>query len=230
MKRKFISSKFVRVVTLGSMMVVVSILVAWAVHTMFTIRNVEVVGDGIDVVIDRRKLPGNLLFFPSRQIGEALAKEYPLIASVRITKKYPSTLTIILTARKPLVILGTGSDLYSLDGEGFVIRQYPDETNLPRIYLAVQPLVPGSQVKDGSVRNAVRFIRETTDLLNISEVRMYDTIALVAEANRMRIVFRVDADVSNLVRTLQMMISGFRIKGKLPAVIDVRFNKPVVTF
>ncbi len=230
MKRKFILRKFGKLVTLGLAAIAVSVMFGWMAQYIFTIRSVEVIGDNIDIAVNLKTLPNNLLFFPTRQIEDALKREYPLIASVHIRKKFPSTIVITVERRKPFVLVGTQNDLYSLDEQGVVIRQYPDETDLPRVTIPVRALMPGSRVLDPAVQTAVGFIRESADFLTIREVRMYDTIALVADAGRMRIMFRANADVSVLVRTLQTMISGFRIKGKLPSSIDVRFDKPVVVF
>ena len=48
------------------------------------------------------------------------------------------------------------------------------------------------------------------------------------EIQQLDIFFPQDGDIVEHIRTLQTLFTGFRIKGVLPAHIDLRFGKPVV--
>lgn len=230
MKRIFAWRRFGRVLLLGVVVIALCALFSFGVNGLFTIENVEVHGDGIQIEIDKTKLSSNLLFFPSDQEIELLRKEYPLIKSVSIQKKFPHTLVITFTTRKPFAIVGIGSERYSLDEEGIVLRQYPDEINLPAIYIAVSGLVPGTKVTNPGIVNAVQLMHQMVDSMKILDIRVHDSTALLAQTEQMSILFSQHADIPKLIHTLQTMISGFRIKGKLPIIIDLRFDKPVITY
>jgi hypothetical protein len=208
----------------------VCVLSYWAMRRAFTIRNVEVAGDGISIEIDASRLPGNLLFFPVDQISKELLDDYPLAGSVNIRKKYPDTIVIIASVRTPFVIAGTGDETYILDDEGVVLTQYPSGIDLPVISLAMPPLPPGKRVTDEAILSSISFIRLLMPTMRVFRISGEDATSLRAQTDTMSIVFSRNADIPLILRTLQQVITGFRIKGSLPKTVDLRFNKPVVTF
>lgn len=230
MRRAFAWRKFARIFVLLIVILFVSGFFVWGVNAIFTIRNVEVASEGIGVVVDQAKLPRNLLFFPVDNVTQQILQDYPLVGSVIIKKKYPSTLVITAVPRKPFAIAGDGREMYALDADGVALTKYPDNTGLPVINIAMPALPPGAIPSDPAVMAAIRFLRETASIVTVSDIVMVDSSSLRAQGESMSIVFPQHADMPALARTLQTMISGFRIKGKLPSTIDLRFDKPVVTF
>lgn len=218
-----------RIVALSGFIFLMSGLFSWGVNTIFTIRNVEVSGEAVNIVIDPVKLPRNLLFFPVDSVTEQILKAYPLVKSVTLKKRYPSTLIVIITPRKPFAIVGVEKEIYALDADGVVLGKYPNNTDLPTITIALSPMQPGDRVADRAVTAAIGFLRETASMTSVSDIVIHDASSLRAYADTMSIVFPQHADMRTLARTLQTMISGFRIKGTLPKTIDFRFDKPVIT-
>lgn len=230
MRRSFAWRKFGRTVALILGVIGVSTLFSWGVNGLFTIKNVEVSGEGIQIVVNPAKLPRNILFFPVDGVRQQILKDYPLVGSVTVKKKYPSTLIITAVPRKPFAIAGVGTETYALDEDGVVLTKYPSQSGLPTIAIAMPALQPGEKISDTGAFAAINFLRETAPMLTVSDIIIYDNLSLRAQAGSMSIVFPQNADIPALARTLQTMIAGFRIKGKLPAIIDLRFDKPVVTF
>ncbi|MBI3955807.1 FtsQ-type POTRA domain-containing protein, partial [Candidatus Gottesmanbacteria bacterium] len=194
------------------------------------ITMVEMSGEGIAVAVDETRLPKNLLFFPVSDVRDQILKENPFVGSVSLRKKYPGTLVITAVPRKPFVIVGVGRETYALDAQGVVLSQYPSAADLPVIHLSMPPVHPGDTVADPIVLTAVRFLRETASVLRVWEIAPFESSGLQARAEGMSIRFAQDADGALLARTLQTVMAGFRIKGKLPTVVDLRFDKPVVKF
>lgn len=230
MRRAFVWRNYGRIVAFSVLVLTVSGVFTWGVNAIFTIRRVEVSGEGIAIAVDQTKVPKNLLFFPIEQVTRQILKEYPLVGSVVMKKKYPSTLLITAVPRKPFTVVGVGGEIYAVDADGVVLSQYPNLTNMPFIRIAAAPLQPGLVIADRNITAAIGFLRATAATVTVSEVTPYDGSSLQARSETMSIVFLQHADMLTLARTLQMMISGFRIKGKLPTTIDLRFDKPVVTF
>ena len=137
---------------------------------------------------------------------------------------------ITAVPRKPFVIAGIDRETYLLDEQGIVLKQYPLETGLPVIRIAVGGVLPGVKISDQAVLASVNFMRETQNFLPIRDITMNDTSSLRAQSAMMSIMFPQHADIPFLIRTLQTVIAGFRIKGTLPTTVDLRFDKPVVTF
>lgn len=230
MRREFVGRKFGRIVIVLIGVGAICGFFSWGINGIFTIRNVEVAGEGIQVEVDEATLPRNLLFFPVEKVTQQLLRDYALAGSVIIQKKYPNTLRITAIARKPFVIAGIGRETYLLDEQGIVLIQYPLEKGLPLIRIALGGVLPGVKISDQAVLASVNFMRETQNIIPIRDVTLNDTTSLRAQSATMSIVFTQHADIPLLVRTLQTVIAGFRIKGTLPTTVDLRFDKPVVTF
>ncbi len=208
----------------------VSAFLSWGIHTVFTIRSVEVVGEGVRVSVDPEKMPRNLLFFPVARVKDELLRDYPLIADMRITKKYPGTLVVMATLRSPMALVGLGSNLYAIDKEGVVLEEYSKKANIPQILIDVPPVLSGKRVTDTRIVAALSFLLETEGSIPITRITPGEGDTLLATDGVMNILFPQKSDMQAIVRTLQTMLVGFRIKGRLPTTLDLRFDKPVVTF
>lgn len=199
--------------------------------SFFTLRNIEVIGTGIELVVDQEKLPRSLLFFPSERTRKELISQNPVLADLKITKRYPSTLVITPTIREPFARLYGKERAVLLDAQGIVLADAGASTiPLPRINVPAEGLRVGQKVTDKSVNQSLTFLSGTKDILSSHEFTSLDGGSIRASTEQLDILFTQDADLSTLIPTLQTLLNGFRIKGTLPAQIDLRFDKPVVTF
>lgn len=230
MRRAFAWRKFGRTVVIVGIIFLLSGMFAWGINNVFTVRNIVVEGIGLGIEVDQSKLSKNLIFFPVDQVTRQILNDYPRVGSVTITKKYPDTLVVRALPRKPFVIAGIENETYALDDNGVVLIQYPSQKDLPRIAMAMGPLQLGTTVTDSAVMAAVNFLRQTQTVIDVSEIIMHDNTSLQAKTTTLSILFSQRTPSAVLARTLQTLIAGFRIKGKLPTTIDLRFDKPVVTF
>lgn len=208
----------------------VSALLSWIVNTVFTIRSIEVVGEGVHISVDPEKMPRNLLFFPVERVKNDLLRDYPTIASITIKKKYPGTLVVTATVRVPKAIVNALNDTYTIDKEGIVLESFPEKVGLPLIWIDAPPVPLGKRVTDSRVTAALAILRETEGIIMLTRITSEEGDTLLATDGEMNIFFPQKSDIHAIVRTLQTMLVGFRIKGALPASIDLRFDKPVVIF
>lgn len=219
-----------RIIALSTFIILVSGLLSWSVNALFTIRNVEVTGGYVSMIIDPAKLPRNILFFPIDTVRNQILKDYPLVRSVTIRRRYPSTIIITITQRTPFAVVGRDNEIYAIDEEAVVLGKYPTTKDLPTVSIPLPPMQPGDRISDQAITTAVGFLRETASILPVSDIVLHDDASLRAQAVTMSIVFAQRADTHSLARSLQTMITGFRIRGTLPTTIDFRFDKPVVIF
>lgn len=208
----------------------VSALLSWAVNTVFIVRSIEVVGAGVDISVDPEKMPRNLLFFPVERVKDDLLRDYPTIASITMKKKYPGTLIIMVTLRVPKAIVTAANSTYAIDKEGVVLEEYPEKTLLPIVRIDAPPVPLGKRVTDPRTLAALSFLRETEGSIAITRITSGEGDTLQATDGVMNILFPQKSDIQTIARTLQTMLVGFRIRGALPASIDLRFDKPVVIF
>jgi cell division protein FtsQ len=71
------------------------------------------------------------------------AKPYPLVESVSASPSFPSSLTIHVTERRPIGLIGSGSSAVAVAGDGTILRGAPaDHLHLPGMPLSSPPKGP----------------------------------------------------------------------------------------
>lgn len=191
---------------------------AWHLaRKIFRIDTMFVVGDAASIALNERLLVKNLLFFPTEAFRASLLSNNPLLKDVRITKKFPDGLLIELVTRKPIAVVSRDGSLVPVDEDGSLVENGEIE-NLPRVFL-----------EEPALGQALQFIAECAPLA-VSEITIHDSTSLRAAIGTTDIYFPQSGDIREKVTTLQTLFDQFRIKGTLPATIDLRFDKPVVTF
>lgn len=215
----------------GSILLGLFIFLAYeASNRVFALNNIEVVGAGIDIHVDQQRLPQNVLLFPTHTLEQALQQAYPLLARVRVKKKFPHTIRIELSLRDPVVALQTGERTVLLDMYGYVVSYDPPQERLPSIHIDAPPATLGAQVSDVRVKGAIDFVVAGKTVVTVDSITEADRSSLRVKSATLDIFIPQQGPVSEKVATLQTLMTGFRIKGVLPAVIDLRFDKPIITF
>lgn len=198
---------------------------------LFEIKTISIIGSGLSVSIDQNKITKNLLFFPAAKLRQQILHDQPLISEVIFKKKYPHTLIIEALPRVASARFEDGGRVVLVDKSGVILGDAATRSNLPLLIFNIGiPLTPGTEIKDKSVLGALSFINITQDFLNIENIVQADSLSLRATLGKTEIFFPQQGDLRQIQTTLQTLFSGFRIKGTLPTVVDLRFAKPIVTF
>lgn len=191
-----------------------------AIQKQFRIQKVEVVGAQITVVIDEDKMNKNLLFFPAQKVRMEFLAQNPLLKDIHIRKKFPHTIEIIAYTRNPVARVALSDREVVVDGNGVILGS--SQTEHQRL-----PIIMGIGEDNESLQWSLTIINGVADIFSITNI---DSTTLLAKANGIDIYFPQSEIILGKVATLQTLITGFRIKGNLPKVIDLRFDKPIVTF
>jgi hypothetical protein len=197
---------------------------------LFTIRNVEVVGEGISVFVDEERFVKNLLLFPSEALRAQLLRDYPLLADVEIRKKFPNTLVVVARPRAPLAQIISEGKVYEVAKGAVVLGPGSGGSGLPRGYFPLRAYSAGDIILEPQVVAFVAFLDAFPQRGEVAESAPLDGASIQIKFAEVNIYIAQDADIISKASTLQTLIAGFRIKGTLPAVIDLRFDKPIVTF
>lgn len=194
--------------------------VGMAIQKQFRIQKVEVVGAQISVIIDEDKMNKNLLFFPTKKVRMQLLKQNPLLKNIVIQKIFPHTIRIVATSRRPIAIIAESHLL--VDSEGVILGAGETADNsLPLVYVAMA---------DPALRQSLEILRGLGKENGIVSITKGTSGTLLAKTSTIDIYFPQNDTILDKVATLQTLLAGFRIKGILPNVIDLRFDKPIVTF
>ncbi len=196
------------------------------------IKKIEMIGDAAVVVIDEHLLSTSLLFFPSHRMAQKIQENNPLIRSIQLKKKFPSTLVIQVVKRKPIAVLDTEGYEYGIDDEGVILTKdvAPYDTNLPLIQIPVGVVRVGSLITDGRIVQAIHLLNLLPASITISHITAPDRLSLLVRYKTTDILFPQQGDLMYITDTLQTLIAGFTIKGIMPKVIDLRYSKPIVQF
>ncbi len=230
-KRAVFLRKFGRIV--GYVLLFTAFLgaVYWVGIRAFTVKNIVVIGENIQVQVDESKLPRTLFLFPSGTIRAQLLAANPILADIQFQKKYPHTLVIVPTLRAASVRLIAASREVSLDAGGIVLSDADASSqSLPRLVVPITTLRIGEKITDRRVAAAIAFIIGMRAIMPVRVVSVEDETSLRAKSDKLDILFPQEEPTSALLATLQTLLSGFRIKGTLPTFIDLRFDKPIIKF
>lgn len=213
---------------------VVSLLVIAALGTvgldrLFTLRQIEVVGDPIQIQVDKDRLGKNLFFLQTAQLEQQLLASYPLLGTVTFSKSFPSTLVLHVTLRQPYVYVVSQSHQYLVDRDGIVLSESDKGSSLPRMIFDIGIQSIGSKITDSRVVGALQFLTALSDGIVVESILEKDSASILATMGHTNIFLPQKGDLKVKAGTLQTIVMGFRIKGTLPTVIDLRFEKPIVT-
>ena len=206
----------------------VSILLPLGVIHSLQIKNIEVAGDNLKIIIDNTSFPKNLLFFPSERIAQQLKQSNPLVDTVSFKKKFPNTLIILVKQRKPFARLKTPSQQLLLGRSGVVIGDDINNLALPELRFDIRIYHLGEIVSDTGIIAALKILSALPSDIPVDYLTPYDNSSIRARVANIDILFSQSNPIEAPVNTLQTLLAGFRIKGIMPARIDLRFDKPVI--
>lgn len=196
---------------------------------IFTVRSVVVDAPGMAIALDYSKMSYNLFFVPTEALRREIMDQYPLLEDVRFEKKFPSTLVIRLKKRAPVAVLLSSKTWYALDRNGNVVGIGEKVSGLPVLRMEAGAFGLGSAVRDVRVSAALRFYTALGGVIPVSEFTVREDGSIRATYGNTSIFIPQTGDQKAKADTLQIIVEGFRIKGTLPTVIDLRFDKPIIT-
>jgi len=196
---------------------------------IFQVKHVLVTGDPVQLEINQSIFVNNILFFPTDSVIRQLKLDNPLVKTVEIRKKFPSTLEFVIYKRTPIAEIVTDGIQLGIDEE-CVITEAALHNLLPVITLTIPLARIGATVKHPMVVQAVALINKTKSSIQWSSIEMFETQSIRARSGQTDILITQTSDLQQVLDTLQTLMDGFRIKGTIPKSIDFRFGKPIVKF
>jgi len=193
----------------------------------------------------------NLIFLKKEEIRKKFLNTHHIVKNLKIKKVLPNKLVFELEKRKEVAVLGfelkleeketassgkpvfeTTKDFFLVDEEGVVIKKENDPL-LPLILLSEQlSLNVGQQVPQREIVEAIKFL--TTLRLNLLEPKIakitspYSLTVWLKDGEE--VVFSLKKEIQVQVDSLQFILSRSKIEGKEIKKIDLRFDKPVVSY
>lgn len=204
------------------------VVVVWIIF-LFNLKRVFLVSsreiEGLTILNNK-----NILFLNENSISQSLLEKNHDVKTLTLRKKYPDTLEINVYFRTQFVkVVNFNSSVY-LDSEGILLSEAEDFPGLPVIDIQNMVLTQ-NQKTDWRVLNALEFVKlgKIADISieriiidqNSSTFKMFLTSGT-------QVFVPLSSDPANIIASLQIIVSRFRIEGKFVSKIDFQFDKPIV--
>lgn len=199
---------------------------------LFRVKSIEIIGEGIEnIQIDETRFSPNLLFFPKEQLIAELLKVYPQLMNVEIRKKFPHTLVLVLPQRQAVARIESSGRFVLLSADAVVLGPATADVLLPLLRIPLDSIPQrGGKTEDVRILSALKILESFDKDRKPSLIDIYDEASLRAKIDKTDIIFAHNSDLTQRLATLQTLLVGFRIQARMPARIDLRYQKPVVTF
>lgn len=209
------------------------LLIASAGLFFLGISNVEVVGGNgcVDqkAIIDQFR-GKNLLTISPKTTELAIKESYKCVKFVTVQKKYPTILKITVEIDRPIVKVGD-KNIY-LTENGFVLEN-ADQKNLPAIFFDREvEFKVGEKLADETSLFTLLLISqiEKTDFVATSARILNPGLISVYNRENQAVIFTSEKEAEKQVDALQLVLSESRIDPSKIEKIDLRFEKPTITY
>ena len=174
----------------------------------------------------------NIFLFKTRTLALRVGKQEPALADVTVTKHLPDRLQITVVSRQPFALLiDPQGEAVVVDTAGMALPVPAREFTGPKLRTASLPVI-GEVTADSQVTAGLRLI----ELLQLSYIPFEyisypDKISLTTQlTNKVIATFSAQKDLSGQVDSLQYILHHSRMEDKAVTGIDLRFQKPIITF
>lgn len=171
----------------------------------------------------------NIFWLNDKTISEQIKATDPKIKEVLIQKKFPGKILVEIKSRQALAAIAVADKFFLVDKEGLVFDEKKEIGGLPILNLGLQNISVGSRIDN----------RYKSIFLTLEALRGKDKISRILAAEEelkieieggTLVLFPLQNEVETKVNALQTILDRFRIEGKRPSKIDLRFEKPIVSF
>ena len=181
-------------------------------------------------VFDALKNSQNLFFISQRKLEDTLKSQYTCIGTLEVKKIFPSELQVNITAKEPVVKIEGTSLMITDDGqvvEGILAK------DKPIFFLPSEvKVVLGQKISQQAIIFAVGATSKLlkSDFLPVNiRITGKDDVAIYNQQGQLAI-FSSKKDKEEQVDSLQQVISKAKIESAKIAKIDLRFDKPVISY
>ncbi len=171
----------------------------------------------------------NFFLLKPEEIAGKIKTQDLKIEEVKIERVFPGKLLVKIQTRLPLAAVKTQDGYFLIDKEGLIFDQQKESGVIPTLNLGLQNPKVGSRIDETEevVLKILAFLKGKEDILFITK-EADDYFLQLTEG--LSILFPGKDETQEKLDSLQMMLTRFKIEGKRPIKIDLRFAKPVISF
>lgn len=175
----------------------------------------------------------NIFEIEPRSLYKQILSRHPEVLTVKVIKRPPSRLAIIVKNRKPFLQVKLGQ-YYPLDQSGFVLP-FPSNFRLQKLPLVIglspQDLTVGKQCNSPKLIKAIRIIRLLKNKFRLNYIKF--DLDVSDEANILLYIDGIEIRMGRehfdeKLKKLVQILNDIERKGLQPKFIDLRFDKAVI--
>ena len=177
-----------------------------------------------------------MIFLPDQSLQELVKNRFPQVQSIKFKKQFFHTINAVIFFSKPVIAISSvqqpnGSVWYLLDAQYGLVGQTNTPSMLPRLE------VPPSQWQfidhvyiASAGTKAVTLLRYLS--VNYPQItgQLSLSFDLRVTIGHTLVIFSTDKDPAVSVATLQLALRDPTIQKSPPAIIDLRFQNPVLSY
>lgn len=159
--------------------------------------------------------------------------KYPGFDLLEVRKVIPNKIQIVLNEKGPSVALRfERDDNYYLVDNGGTVLETKQTSNLPVLFINKKiSLYVGRRVDWEPVINSIKTVDSLRlRSLEVSSAKVVSEKSLEAIIDGTTVIFSLSGDLEYQLDSLQLIFSRTKIEGKRPKKIDLRFDKPFLTY
>ncbi|MFA5769976.1 MAG: FtsQ-type POTRA domain-containing protein [Patescibacteria group bacterium] len=213
-------------------------LIIFFVNRFFLIKNIHLISDKKLSLVNKDKLINkSSLFINQEQIAKIIIKENFLLKSATVEKVWPDTLKISVTFYEPCALLVVNNGFFNLSCDGRILQKVKDVKSFLPIINYYQKLnknsfQTGDWINYRDIKQTLFFVERLKQINLVAltiDIKGQDMLVFKLIDNK-EIVFSSNKDEEVQDYQLELIVRQFKIEGKEFKKIDLRFEKPVITF
>ena len=208
------------------------------INQFFLIKKIEIVSDRKFPLVNKNDLINkNLIFINPDETAKKIILENSVLKKAVVNKVWPATIKITLYFYEPIAALIVNQGLFILSEDGrILVKIKSGQPFLPAINyyqkLNSNSFQTGDRIDYKDIQQTLFFINKLKqiNLLPLTiDIKGQDMLVFNLSGDK-KIIFSSAKEKKLQNYQLEFIIKQFKIEGKEFKKIDLRFEKPVITF
>ncbi|OGK37605.1 hypothetical protein A3F03_00080 [Candidatus Roizmanbacteria bacterium RIFCSPHIGHO2_12_FULL_41_11] len=212
---------------------------AWFGYHRFSVAKINVQFDrpykfkliGLDYINKQ-----NLLWLDTKAMSRIIVTQNSWVLQAKVEKVYPNTIYLYVSITQPLAYLQSDDGYFLLSENGRIVDKLKNiAAKLPVISyyqrFSYADISVGNYLSSKDLRDSLYFLDKINSLgftINSIDIASFHMLGLYTIDNK-QFLFSAEKDKEIQIYQVEEICKEFKIKGKEFQIIDVRFDKPVVT-
>lgn len=224
--------KFIITLFLISFFLIVFLIIKF----LFQIKEIEIEGDNSLIIGIESLAKKNLLFLNAKEVEKKIKTYNPQIVEVNLIKFYPQRIKLIIKTYKSEAVLAATDSYFFLSEDGRVLfKSKKQDQNLPLISYYQKfnsySYQPGDWITFKDLLLALRLLKILQGLGVFPEgIDIKGENMILFKIGEKKIILSADKDIETVKYQLTKIIKQFKIEGKEFKALDLRFDKPIISF